>query len=154
MKSNKFFEDKKGWGKEVWFWNSEKFCYKHLYINKGKKCSWHYHKIKDEVFYLQSGKMIVKFSEDDDILTIREKMKCYFSTSHGPYNNHFKFSMHIICRGLGYFDCGADMLAIMVPDINTMLKMLHDKNYPLLQCDNSVYKNRSIFTNSVVIQLI
>ena len=34
---------------------------------KGKKCSWHYHKIKDEVFYVQSGKIIVYYSDGDDI---------------------------------------------------------------------------------------
>ena len=30
-------------------------------------CSWHYHELKDEVFYIQSGKILVKFSEGDDI---------------------------------------------------------------------------------------
>jgi mannose-6-phosphate isomerase-like protein (cupin superfamily) len=57
----------KGWGYEKWIVNKEEYCGKLLFFNKGKRCSWHYHKIKDEVFYLQSGKMIVKFSEGDDI---------------------------------------------------------------------------------------
>lgn len=30
-------------------------------------CSWHYHKVKDEVFYVQSGKIEVQFSWQDDI---------------------------------------------------------------------------------------
>jgi len=58
---------KKGWGYEKWIVNKEEYCGKLLFFKKGKCCSWHYHKIKDEVFYLQSGKMIVKFSEGDDI---------------------------------------------------------------------------------------
>ena len=58
---------KKGWGYEKWIVNKEAYCGKLLFFKKGKCCSWHYHKIKDEVFYLQSGKMIVKFSEGDDI---------------------------------------------------------------------------------------
>jgi mannose-6-phosphate isomerase-like protein (cupin superfamily) len=58
---------KKGWGYEKWIVNKEEYCGKLLFFNKDKCCSWHYHKIKDEVFYLQSGKMIVKFSEGDDI---------------------------------------------------------------------------------------
>jgi len=58
---------KKGWGYEKWIVNKEEYCGKLLFFNKGKRCSWHYHKIKDEVFYLQSGKMIVKFSEEEDI---------------------------------------------------------------------------------------
>jgi len=57
----------KGWGWERWIVNCEEYCGKLLFFEKDKKCSWHYHKIKDEVFYLQSGLMIVKFSEDDDI---------------------------------------------------------------------------------------
>jgi len=57
----------KGWGWERWIVNCEEYCGKLLFFEKGKRCSWHYHKLKDEVFYLQSGMMIVKFSEDDDI---------------------------------------------------------------------------------------
>ena len=57
----------KGWGWEDWIANSEKYCGKLLYFKKDKRCSFHYHKIKDEVFYLQSGKLIVKFSDNDDL---------------------------------------------------------------------------------------
>ena len=31
-----------------------------------------FHKIKDEVFYLQSGKMIVKYSDEDDLEDAQE----------------------------------------------------------------------------------
>ena len=57
----------KGWGFEKWIVNCDEYCGKLLYFVKGKRCSWHYHKIKDEVFYLQSGKIIVKYGLDDDI---------------------------------------------------------------------------------------
>ena len=57
----------KGWGYEKWIVNKEEYCGKLLYFKKGLRCSWHYHKIKDEVFYLQSGKLIVKFSKSDNI---------------------------------------------------------------------------------------
>jgi mannose-6-phosphate isomerase-like protein (cupin superfamily) len=63
---------KKGWGYEKWVVNKEEYCGKLLYFVKGKRCSWHYHKVKDEVFYLQSGKMIVRFSEEDDIQKAEE----------------------------------------------------------------------------------
>lgn len=56
----------KGWGFEKWIVNKEEYCGKLLYIAKDKKCSWHYHKLKDEVFYLQSGLLDVYYSEDDD----------------------------------------------------------------------------------------
>jgi len=57
----------KGWGWERWIVNNEEYCGKLLYFVKGKKCSWHYHKLKDEVFYVQSGTIIVRFSDDDHL---------------------------------------------------------------------------------------
>jgi quercetin dioxygenase-like cupin family protein len=67
----------KGWGFEKWIVNCEKYCGKLLYFVKGKKCSWHFHKLKDEVFYIQSGKIILRYSRQDDIekanVTILEK---------------------------------------------------------------------------------
>ena len=57
----------KGWGFEKWIVNNEEYCGKLLYFVKGKKCSWHYHKLKDETFYVQSGTIIVRFSDDDDL---------------------------------------------------------------------------------------
>tara|TARA_R110000765_G_scaffold144096_4_gene245987 strand:- start:35 stop:403 length:369 start_codon:yes stop_codon:yes gene_type:complete len=62
----------KGWGFERWIVNCEQYCGKLLFFEKGKRCSWHFHKIKDEVFYLQSGKMIVKYSDDDDLENAEE----------------------------------------------------------------------------------
>ena len=62
----------KGWGFERWIVNNEEYCGKLLYFVKGKMCSWHYHKIKDEVFYVQSGKILVKYSESDDISAAKE----------------------------------------------------------------------------------
>jgi quercetin dioxygenase-like cupin family protein len=62
----------KGWGFEKWIVNCEEYCGKLLYFVKGKRCSWHYHKLKDEVFYIQSGKILVKYSDDDDIELAQE----------------------------------------------------------------------------------
>jgi len=57
----------KGWGFEKWIVNNEEYCGKLLYFAKGKKCSWHYHKLKDETFYIQSGTIKLLYSDDDDI---------------------------------------------------------------------------------------
>ena len=59
----------KGWGFEKWIHNSELYCGKLLYFVKGKRCSWHYHRIKDEVFYIQSGKIQLSWSDDEDDLS-------------------------------------------------------------------------------------
>lgn len=62
----------KGWGFEKWIANSSEYCGKLLYFVRGKRCSWHYHKLKDEVFYIQTGKVLVKFGETDDIDVAKE----------------------------------------------------------------------------------
>jgi len=64
----------KGWGFEKWIVNNEEYCGKLLYFVKGKRCSWHYHILKDEVFYIQSGRILVKYSDSDDILNAKEKI--------------------------------------------------------------------------------
>ena len=58
---------KKGWGHELWIVNKKEYCGKLLFFEKDKRCSWHHHKLKDEVFYIQSGKILVKYSDDDNI---------------------------------------------------------------------------------------
>jgi quercetin dioxygenase-like cupin family protein len=58
----------KGWGFEKWIVNNKEYCGKLLYFVKGKKCSWHYHDLKDETFYIQSGKILLRYSEEDDLI--------------------------------------------------------------------------------------
>ena len=64
----------KGWGWERWIVNCEEYCGKLLFFNKGKRCSWHFYKLKDEVFYLQSGKLMVYYSDEDDISTAKQQL--------------------------------------------------------------------------------
>jgi mannose-6-phosphate isomerase-like protein (cupin superfamily) len=45
----------KVWGQEEWIVNNDQYCGKRLLLNKGWQCSLHFHKIKYETFYLQSG---------------------------------------------------------------------------------------------------
>lgn len=62
----------KGWGFEKWIVNNEEYCGKLLYFAKGKKCSWHYHVLKDETFYIQSGKILLKYGDSDDMAFAQE----------------------------------------------------------------------------------
>lgn len=57
----------KGWGYEKWIVNNEDYCGKILFIVKGMKCSWHYHKIKKETFYVQSGSIKLFYSFEDSL---------------------------------------------------------------------------------------
>jgi quercetin dioxygenase-like cupin family protein len=56
----------KSWGFEKIICNSEEYCGKLLYFVKDKKCSFHYHKLKDETFYIQSGKILLTYGDTDD----------------------------------------------------------------------------------------
>jgi mannose-6-phosphate isomerase-like protein (cupin superfamily) len=56
----------KGWGFELWIVNKPQYCGKLLHFEAGKRCSYHYHKEKDETFYLHSGKMVITYGYDDD----------------------------------------------------------------------------------------
>jgi len=57
----------KGWGFEKWIVNCEEYCGKLLYFVKGKSSSWHFHELKDEVFYVQSGLVEVRYSDNDNL---------------------------------------------------------------------------------------
>ena len=56
----------KGWGYEKWISNSEKYCGKLLFVFKDRRCSYHYHKLKDETFYVQSGAIRLYYGTNDD----------------------------------------------------------------------------------------
>ncbi len=50
----------KVWGSEDWIINNEKYCGKRLLLNKGYQCSVHYHKIKEETFYVNRGLVLLQ----------------------------------------------------------------------------------------------
>lgn len=56
----------KGWGYEKWIVNNDKYCGKLLFFEPGKKCSWHYHELKEETFYIHSGKIQLVYGYEDD----------------------------------------------------------------------------------------
>ena len=58
----------KGWGYELWIVNNSAYCGKILWFEKGKKCSWHFHKLKTETFFVRSGKLEVTYSANDSII--------------------------------------------------------------------------------------
>ena len=53
----------KVWGKEIWVVNRE-YCGKILKLKKGFRCSIHYHRKKDETFYILTGKVLVEVVQD------------------------------------------------------------------------------------------
>jgi len=107
------------WGKEKWICNNEKYCCKILYLKKGYRCSYHYHKLKDETFYILKGRVLINVNynitkmKKESIINIWPKTKHAFagiedsiileiSTQHfeedsyrenksGVYNNDWNF---------------------------------------------------------------
>jgi mannose-6-phosphate isomerase-like protein (cupin superfamily) len=55
----------KGWGHEIIFENNELYCGKVLVFKKGCKFSMHYHLIKDETWYVQSGEFIYRWIDTE-----------------------------------------------------------------------------------------
>ena len=62
----------KGWGREIWIANSAQYCGKILEIQKGKKCSFHFHMIKTESFYLRAGRLKLRIKESPEAEVIDE----------------------------------------------------------------------------------
>lgn len=53
------------WGSETWLCNNEKYCGKILHIKPGFQSSLHYHKIKDETFYVLFGIVCMELYPQD-----------------------------------------------------------------------------------------
>lgn len=56
----------KGWGSELIWATNDKYCGKLLKFNEGAKFSMHFHAIKDETWYVLSGKFEVKYIQTKD----------------------------------------------------------------------------------------
>lgn len=51
----------KGWGSEFIWATNDHYCGKFLNFETGRKFSMHFHKNKDETWYVQSGRFIVRW---------------------------------------------------------------------------------------------
>lgn len=51
----------KGWGSELIWATNDKYCGKLLKFNTGAQFSMHFHAVKDETWYVMSGKFEVKY---------------------------------------------------------------------------------------------
>lgn len=61
----------KGWGSESIFATNDKYCGKLLNFNTGAKFSMHFHSVKDETWYVMSGRFVVEYIDTKDA-TIKE----------------------------------------------------------------------------------
>lgn len=56
----------KRWGWELWIVNGEQYCGKILFIKQGHFCSYHWHDVKDEVLYIQQGRIWFTYDDGTD----------------------------------------------------------------------------------------
>lgn len=68
FKASEIHREPKKWGEEQWIVNKE-YCGKKLILKKNHRCSMHSHKEKDEVFYVQSGKVKLEIEGKAHILS-------------------------------------------------------------------------------------
>ena len=72
----------KVWGREEWIVNNDKYCGKKLVLDKGKRCSLHHHKIKDETFYVQDGKVLMELGKVERVMNVGEVIEIHRGELH------------------------------------------------------------------------
>lgn len=73
---------KKVWGSEIWIANNDLYCGKILKFNKGHQSSLHFHKLKDETFYLLKGKLNFQVKKKIFPLKVGESIRIKPGTIH------------------------------------------------------------------------
>ena len=76
----------KKWGYEVWFENNEKYCGKVLFVENNVWSSsgnFHYHKIKDETFYIIDGILLLEYELDNVIMAKKLERESVFRIKPG-----------------------------------------------------------------------
>lgn len=66
VKFEDIYTHKRGWGVEKWIENSDEYCGKLLKLDKGKKCSLHFHMNKMETMFLHSGRVDLRCINPED----------------------------------------------------------------------------------------
>lgn len=83
---------KKLWGSEEWLANTDRYCVKILTLNPGFRCSYHYHKNKDEIFYVLEGVIYLNLDGRDIILKEGESQRVM------PGQKHFFTSLDGVAK--------------------------------------------------------
>ena len=86
----------KGWGSELIWVTNDKYCGKLMNFNKDAKFSMHFHSIKDETWYVLSGKFEVKY-----IMTKDESIKSHILNQGDTWRNEPLEPHQLICLEAG-----------------------------------------------------
>lgn len=88
---------KKEWGEERWLVNRN-YCGKLLILKKDYRCSLHYHKNKDETFYVNKGRVLMEVGNEKRVMVPGDVQRIEPGTLHrftGLENSEIiEFSTH------------------------------------------------------------
>jgi mannose-6-phosphate isomerase-like protein (cupin superfamily) len=62
----------KDWGYELWVYNGDAYCGKKLFVKQGRWLSFHQHNVKDEVLFVEQGR--VWFTHDETGSVVSEEL--------------------------------------------------------------------------------
>jgi quercetin dioxygenase-like cupin family protein len=65
----------KGWGYENIWVSSDKYCSKFLHFESGKRFSMHFHAVKEETWYVLSGKFEVVYIDTTNATKITKQLQ-------------------------------------------------------------------------------
>jgi mannose-6-phosphate isomerase-like protein (cupin superfamily) len=95
----------KGWGQEIIWASTDKYCGKFMQFKSGSKCSMHFHTNKDETWYILSGKFKVKYTRTATAAQFEKDL-----IVGDTWNNPPNFPHQIICIETG------TILEVSTPD--------------------------------------
>jgi mannose-6-phosphate isomerase-like protein (cupin superfamily) len=129
----------KSWGWELWIVNSEKYCGKILFVKRGQFLSYHYHKLKDEVLYIQSGHARFVISENEDGSDPTENLlyegQAYHVTTGCPHQIEALSDLTIIEFSTQHFDSDSIRLSPSKGDGGKRVEITRPNNYFALLFD-------------------
>jgi mannose-6-phosphate isomerase-like protein (cupin superfamily) len=73
----------KGWGHELIWATNDKYCGKMMHFNTGARFSMHFHREKEETWYVQSGKFVVKWIDTNNATQNEQELNAG-DTWHNP----------------------------------------------------------------------
>jgi len=86
----------KGWGSEEIWATNDKYCGKFMHFNEGAKFSMHFHREKDETWYVLSGKFEVRYIMTQDASFRKEILNVGDTWHNAPFEPH---QLHCIEAG-------------------------------------------------------
>jgi len=84
---------RKTWGEKANIFQNDTCEVSVLYLEKMKRCSWHYHNAKYNLFYVLKGKLVIKLEDGETEVLLGQ----IFTTSPGEYHEFQTRDLDTIC---------------------------------------------------------